>query len=170
MLKLVPAFLLLAPLVFARTAFAQTAQVTFYASGSQAKLLLPKSEDAAFVGWIYDGPQKLTLLAPGRFGTFTLPAGVHSFSASFSKHPAANSQLVLTLEPEHSYFVAVTAYQVNTIVTPIGWHHGILAETDCATAQEHAGRQKPVKSRWVDKAVASTHSPSAQLPACTPSD
>lgn len=78
--------------------FAQDATVIFYAPGSITKTALKEmftfKGDAAFMGSIFDGHQRLVGLAPNRFVTFRFPAGAHSFSAGTgSKHGDKDSQL-----------------------------------------------------------------------------
>jgi hypothetical protein len=56
--------------LFATRCLAQTGAVTFYTPGNSAKgvaaSLLPRSQQP-FTGWLFDGPQRLVHVRPGRF-------------------------------------------------------------------------------------------------------
>jgi hypothetical protein len=66
---------------------AQTGTVTFYSPGaslkSEAAVFLPKSQQpfgGLQGGWLFDGPQRLARVRMGRFVTFHLNPGEHSFT------------------------------------------------------------------------------------------
>ncbi len=99
-------FCLLALSNLSALAAANDAYVTFYNKGSIALGSIPGTKHNLFVGTVFDGQQSLGYLRFHRFMTMRFPAGQHVFSASSSdKHPAENSQLILTLEEGKNYFI-----------------------------------------------------------------
>jgi hypothetical protein len=95
-------------LLFGSAALGQDATATFYSAGSTGKALLHAEGTFGtyykrpFVGFLFDGEQRLGLLQPGRFMTIHITPGEHSFapgSGSSSKRPSDKVLLPLTVEP-----------------------------------------------------------------------
>src|SRR5581483_6989758 len=97
---------------------AQTGAVTFYSPGisvkSEGAVFLPKSRQP-FSGWLVDGQQRLARLRHGRFVTFHLNAGTHSFTTSGPTGPG-KEPLVIDVKDGGQYcsrlFAKMTDLQV----------------------------------------------------------
>ena len=87
--------------LFAARCPAQTGTVTFYTPGNSAKSvaasLLPKSQQP-FTGWLFDGPQRLAHVRPGRFMTFHLTPGAHTFTVPWHSNRPGKDSLVINTE------------------------------------------------------------------------
>jgi len=160
-MKSLPAAALLASLLSA-PCVAQTGTVTFYTPGNSAKStaagLLPKSRQP-FNGWLFDGPQRLARVQPGRFITFHLSPGTHSFTVPWhSKHPG-KEPLVLTIESGHHYCVRLYARMTNYEVIPLGYANSQIEEVPCEQATGEAAHLRPINPNRVDSSVRSALDP-----------
>lgn len=94
--------------VLAKPCLAQTGTVIFFTDAYSAKTtaaaLLPKSEQP-FTGWLFDGPQRLAHVRPGRFMAFHLAAGAHSFTVPWHPGHPGKDTLVINVEDGGQYCV-----------------------------------------------------------------
>jgi hypothetical protein len=138
-------------------AVAQTGTVIFYSDAYNAKNtaagLLPRSEQPYF-GWLFDGPQRLAHVQPGRYLAFHLTAGEHSFTVPWhSKHPGKET-LVIPVEAGGEYCVRL--YTKMTDVFPVWqWLDSQMEEVPCQVAQQKGAHLKPIDIKRVDPAVRS---------------
>src|SRR5580704_13943639 len=98
---------------------AQTATVTFYSQSfsvkSEAAAFLPKSEQpfgGLQGGWVLDGPQRLARVRAGRFVTFHLNPGEHSFTDEGPTGPSQKA-LAINIKDGGQYCVRLFAKMVN---------------------------------------------------------
>lgn len=144
-------------------ASAETAQVTFFSNHSMAKLLLPISHDAAFVGYLFDGEQELVLLQHNQFVTINLPVGSHSFSAgSGRKHRPKKGALTIQLAGGEHYFVAAST---NVGLISDG---AVLEELDCQAARLRAEHTIAAPLKHVDKNTQGNLVSETSFPSCAP--
>ena len=136
---------------------AQTGTVTFYSQGislkSEAAVFLPKSEQpfgGLQGGWLLDGTQRLARVRAGRFVTFHLSPGEHSFT---NVGPAGPSEkpLVINVKDGGQYCVRLFARMINLGVLA-QWDNRI-EEVPCQRAQREAAHLKPIKIKEVDPVV-----------------
>lgn len=147
--------------------FAQTGTVTFYSSGvsvkSEAAVFLPKSEQpfgGLQGGWLFDGPQRLARIRMGRFVTFHLNFGEHSFTDVGPTGPS-KKPLVIDVKDGGQYCVRLYAKMVNLGVY-VQWDNQI-EEVPCQRAQREASHLKPVEIKRVDPAVRAEFDPAPAL-------
>src|SRR6185369_6571548 len=80
---------------------AQTGTVTFYTPGNSVKSvsagLLPRSQQP-FTGWLFDGTQRLAHVSPGRFMTFHLDPGAHTFTVPWHSTKPGKDRLLINVE------------------------------------------------------------------------
>lgn len=142
----------------------QTGTVTFYSRGITAKsevaVFLPKSEQP-FGGWLSDGPQKLAHVRFGRFATFHVHAGVHSFTVEGPTGPG-KAPLVIDVKDGGQYCVRLFAKMINLDV--YGRWENQIEQVPCQRAQHEAAHLKPLESKRVDPAVSSELDPAATFP------
>jgi hypothetical protein len=137
---------------------AQTGAVTFYSRSitakSEAAVFLPKSEQpfgGLQGGWVLDGAQRLARVRVGRFVTFHLSAGEHSFTDEGLAGPS-KKPLVINVKDGGQYCVRLFA---KTIVIPslyYQWENQI-EEVPCQQAQREAAHLKPIETKRVDPAA-----------------
>ena len=152
------------------TAPAQTAQVTFYSSASFGKSLVPLS-GSAFYGYVFDGDTEMVNLYFGRFATFNLPAGTHTFSAGLSKKQPpqeADGKLTMELVAGKQYFVSAVYNYTHHVFYIYDSHHAVLTEETCDYAQEKASKTKLISSGRVAKPERNLLDPTQAFPACRP--
>ncbi|MGA3345819.1 MAG: hypothetical protein ABSC76_13210 [Terracidiphilus sp.] len=147
-------------LLFALTAafsasccLAQTGTVTFYSRSisakSEAAVFLPKSEQpfgGLQGGWVLDGPQRLARVRAGRFVTFHLGPGEHSFTDAGPTGPS-KKPLVINVMDGGQYCVRLFAEMVN-----LEWDNQI-EEVPCQQAQREAAHLKPIETKRVEPVV-----------------
>ena len=132
---------------------AQTGSVTFYSRSittkSEAAVFLPKSEQpfgGLQGGWVLDGQQRLARVRTGRFVTFHLSPGEHSFTGAgptgFSQKP-----LVINVKDGGQYCVRLFAKMINLGV--YGQWENQIEEVPCQLAQREAAHLKPVEVKQV---------------------
>jgi hypothetical protein len=132
---------------------AQTGTVTFYSRGisakSEAAVFLPKSEQP-FGGWLFDGSQRLAQVRHGRFVTFHLNPGAHSFTVLGPPGPG-KKPLVINVKDGGQYCVRLFAKMINLGV--YGRWDSQIEEVPCQQAQRDAAHLKPIEIKQVDPAV-----------------
>jgi hypothetical protein len=152
---------------------AQTGTVTFYSRSitikSGAAAFLPKSEQpfgGLQGGWVFDGPQRLARVRTGRFATFHLSPGEHSFTDS---GPTGDSKkpLVINVKDGGQYCVRLFAKMINLEV--YGQWENQIEEVPCQQAQGEAAHLKPVEIKRVDPAVRTEFDTQTAFPGAIPS-
>ena len=136
---------------------AQTGTVTFYSQSlsakSEAASILPKSEQpfgGLQGGWVFDGPQRLARVRMGRFVTFRLVPGEHSFiDESFTGR--SKKPLVIDVNDGGHYCVRLFAKMINLEI--YGQWDNQIEEVPCQRAQREAVHLKPLDIKRVDPAV-----------------
>ncbi|MGA3131915.1 MAG: hypothetical protein ABSD59_14000 [Terracidiphilus sp.] len=136
---------------------AQTGTVTFYSPGISAKsvaaVYLPKSEQpfgGLQGGWLFDGPQRLACVRMGRFVTFHLSPGEHSFTDLGPTGPS-KKPLVINVKEGGQYCVRLFAKMIN-LQAYAQWDNQI-EEVPCERAQRETAHLKPIEIKRVDPAV-----------------
>jgi hypothetical protein len=153
--------------VFSATScLAQTGTVIFYTSGGSAKslvagLYLPKSQQP-FTGWLFDGPQRLARVRPGRFMDFHLKPGAHAFTVPWHPTRPGKKPLVINVQGGGHYCVRIYAKMTNYEV--YGREYGQIEEIPCHQAKREAAHMKPIEVRWVDPAVRAELDPGKNFP------
>lgn len=156
--------------LIAAPCLAQTGSVTFYSNALTAKevvklTLVPVGEQP-FTGWLFDGPQRLAQARAGRFMTFHLAAGTHSFTVPWnSKGPGKKPVLTLNVEEGGNYCIRLSAkYVTGAPVLPVGWADSRIQQVPCQRAFQEARTAKPLESKRVDPAVRANFDPAATFP------
>ncbi len=136
---------------------AQTGTITFYSQGisakSEASVFLPKSEQpfgGLQGGWLFDGPQRLARIRMGRFATFHLSPGEHSFTDAGPTGPS-KKPLVIKIKDGGQYCVRLFARMINLEI--YGQWDNQIEEVPCQRAQREAAHLKPIEIKRVDPAV-----------------
>jgi hypothetical protein len=136
---------------------AQTGTVTFYSAALPAKDVL---KDVAipvgnmpFYGWLFDGNEKLAHARIGRFMTFQLTPGPHSFSASYRSSRPGSATARIDIQVDHHYCVRLSTRYVNYYVVPISSVAGRIDQVPCQQAFQEAGTTKPLEAKRVEPAV-----------------
>jgi hypothetical protein len=143
----------------------QAGQITFYNGGALWKLDIPGAKNAQFAGAVFQEKQKLAEIYRARFLTLTIDPGTYTFSASLRRnHPAANSQMLLTVEPGKQYFVRVVT-EVGSGLVPVS--QGRLDLVTCEVAQKEAAKMKPLEGKYVDPAMGNRAVSATALPGCS---
>ena len=147
---------------------AQTGAVTFYSQGiswkNEAAVILPKSEQpfgGLQGGWLFEGPQRLARVRMGRFVTFHLSPGEHSFTDVVPTGPS-KKPLVINVKDGGQYCVRLFARMIN-IGVYAQWDDRI-EEVPCQRARREAAHLKPVEIKQVDPAVRAEFDTSATFP------
>ena len=153
--------------LFATRCLAQTGTVTFYTPGNSAKSvsgsLLPRSRQP-FTGWLFDGPQPLAHVRPGRFMTIHLNPGVHSFTVPWHSTRPGKEPLVINVEDGGRYCVRLYAKMINFEVIPYEHFNSQIEEVPCQLAQSEAAHMNPIEIKRVDPAVQTELDPTATFP------
>lgn len=146
---------------------AQTGTVTFYTPGNSAKStaagLLPRSQQP-FTGWLFDGPQRLAHVRSGRFMTFHLDPGAHSFTVPWHSTRPGKEPLVINVQGGGQYCVRLYAKMTNFEVIPFQWLNSQIEEFPCQQAQREAAHMKPIEIKRVDPAVRAELDPATTFP------
>ena len=147
---------------------AQTGAVTFYSRSISAKNVatefLPKSEQpfgGLQGGWLFDGPQRLARVRMGRFVTFHLSPGEHSFTDAGPTGPS-KKPLVINVKDGGQYCVRLFAKMINLGLLA-SWDNQI-EEVPCQRAQREAAHLKPIEFKQVDPAVRTELDPRMTFP------
>lgn len=144
--------------VLVRPCLAQTGTVIFYTEAYSAKnaaaAMLPKSQQP-FTGWLFDGPQRLAHVRPGRFMAFHLTAGAHSFTVPWHSSRPGKDTLVINVEDGDQYCVHLYAKMTNFEVIPWESLNSQIEEVPCQLVRQNAAHLKPIEVKRVDPAVRS---------------
>ena len=139
--------------LYGSSCLAQAATVTFYSPSMSAKreaaVFLPKSRQP-FGGWLFEGPQRLAHFQHGRFATFHLNQGLHSFTV-LGPTGASKEPLVLDLKDGGEYCVQLFAKMINAGVYN-RWDNQ-MEELPCRQAQREAAHLRPIDGKQVDPAA-----------------
>jgi hypothetical protein len=158
--------------LFATRCLAQTGTVTFYTPGNSTKSvaagLLPKSQQP-FTGWLFDGSQRLAHVRPGRFMTFHLNPGAHSFTVPYHSTRPGKEPLVINLEGGDRHCVRLYAKMINFEVIPYEHLNSQIEEVPCQLAQSEAAHMNPIEIKRVDPAARAELDPTATFPNESPS-
>jgi len=153
-------------LCIAPVTLAQDAEVTFYSNGSSLNGGLPVVNHAAFNGAIFDGDQRLAILHHRHFLILHLAVGPHTFSASLSsKHPAANSQLTVDLQPNAQYFIRVDRAARGIML--VQTERGHLDLVTCVVAHSEAAQTTPEQDKRMTIEVRARVVDLLMLPPCS---
>ena len=141
----------------ATNCLAQAGTVTFYSRSittkSEAAVFLPKSEQpfgGLQGGWVFDGPQRLARVRVGRFVTFRLSPGDHSFTDA-GPTGASKKALVIDVKEGGQYCVRLFAKMINLEV--YGQWENQIEEVPCQQARRDAAHLRPIEIKQVDPAV-----------------
>ncbi len=147
--------------------FAQTGTVTFYTPGNSVKStaagLLPRSRQP-FTGWLFDGPQLVAHVRPGRFMTVHLKPGAHSFTVPWHSTQPGKEPLVINVEGGGQYCVRLYAEMTNLEVFPFEWLNSHIEEIPCQQAQHEAAHMKAIEIKRVDSAARAELDPATTFP------
>ena len=127
--------------------------------------MLPKSEQpfgGLQGGWLFDGPQRLARVRAGRFATFHLNPGEHTFSDT-APTGAGEKPLVISVKDGGQYCVRLFVKVINVQVYS-HWQNQI-EEIPCQQAQREAAHLKPIETRRVDPAVRAQFDTTTTFPA-----
>jgi len=148
-----PLRLVLIGALSATCCLAQTGAVTFYSRSITAKsegaVFLPKSEQpfgGLQGGWVLDGPQRLARIRTGRFVTFHLSPGEHSFTDEGPTGILAKP-LVINVKEGGQYCVRLFVKVINLEV--YGQWDNQIEEVPCQQAQREAEHLKPIEIKRV---------------------
>lgn len=151
---------------------AQTGTVTFYTPGNTFRSatagFLPRSRQP-FTGWIFDGSQRLVHVRPGRFMAFDLRPGEHSFTVPWHETQPGKNTLVIDVEADHKYCVALYATVTNFELVPYERFHSHMEEVPCRQALQESPYLGPIELKRVDPAVRNELDPSTIFPGTSPS-
>jgi photosystem II stability/assembly factor-like uncharacterized protein len=147
---------------------AQTGTVTFYTPRNTVKseaagVTLPRSRQP-FNGWVFDGPQRLAHMHVGRFMTFHLNPGTHSFTVPWRAKGPGKDSLVINVEDGGHYCIRLSAKLTNVEVLPFGFLNSKIEEVSCQQAQHEAMHLKPIDSKRIDPAVRAELDPATTFP------
>ncbi len=146
---------------------AQTGTVIFYTPGNSVKSvsagLLPRSQQP-FTGWLFDGTQRLAHVSPGRFMTFHLDPGAHTFTVPWHSTKPGKDQLLINVEGGGQYCVRLYAIMTNFELIPFERLNSQMEEVPCQQAQREAAHMKPIEIKRVDPFVRVELDPSTTFP------
>jgi hypothetical protein len=103
-----------------------------------------------FTGWLFDGKERLAHAQSGHFMTFHLPAGPHTFSATYKSGLPGLAALQLNVESNQHYCIRLSANYVNYVVLPIQHVDSRIDQVKCQQALQEAGTSKPLGSERVE--------------------
>ena len=143
-----------AAITLAVPCFAQTGTVMFYSISlstlKQVKVATTPIGTVPFTGWLFDGSQRLAHASAGRFMTFHLAAGQHSFTVPYSSCGPGKTALLLQIESGGHYCVRLSASDVNPIVVPIAYVDSKIEQVPCGQASQEAKKYKRIDVKRVD--------------------
>lgn len=148
---------------------AQDEVLTFYSHGSMATTGLPGAKHGIFYGRIYDGNQFLLSFRDGvfvknnRFVVMSLAPGLHTFSASYSSHPAKNSKFTIMLESGKNYFLRAQSESSGIFV--LEFEKGRFDQVSCEVAHQDTENAKPLEKN-VASSLAGRVVPGQLIPSC----
>ena len=146
---------------------AQTGTLTFYTPGNSVKSaaagVLPRSQQP-FTGWLFDGSQPLAHVRPGRFMTFHLKPGAHSFTVPWHSTQPGKEPLVINVEGGVQRCIRLSAKMTNLEVAPFQWLNSEIKDVPCQRAQSEAAHMKPIDIKRVDPAVRAELDPAKTFP------
>jgi hypothetical protein len=151
-------------------AFAQDAVVTFYSHGSNLTSGLPGSKHGIYFGIVYDGNQALLSFREGfvgknnRFAVFRVPAGSHTFSASYSSHPSKGHSLTIELKAGQDYFIRAQSESSGIGIVEV--EHGRLDEVSCTVANEETAKAKALPLRVISSKMSGNLLQPQLVPSC----
>ena len=158
---------LVAVLLSVPSCFAQTGTVTFYTPGNTVKSvaasLLPRSQQP-FTGWLFDGTQRLAHVSPGRFMTFHIDQGEHTFTVPWRPTKPGKDHILINVESGGQYCVRLYAIMTNFEVIPYERSNSQIEEVPCQQAQREAAHMKPIEIKRVDPAVRAELDPATNFP------
>jgi hypothetical protein len=149
---------------------AQDAVVTFYSHGSFMTSGAPGSKHGIYYGAIYDGDKMLVSFREGfvvknnRFATFKLSAGVHSFSASYTKHPSKDHTLQIELTAGQPYFIRAQSESSGILIVEV--EHGRLDQIACDVAQKETENAKPLITKAISPTMIGNLIEPQLIPSC----
>jgi hypothetical protein len=118
--------------------------------------------EAAYIGNIYDGPNRLAHLSSLQFLTFKLPSGAHSFDVD---RKPTKQQLNAKLDPGKHYFIRATILVGRGFLNFRGVTPS-LDLVDCSVAASEGGNLKPVKPSKLKVTALSELVMTPGFPAC----
>ena len=153
--------------VLVSPSLAQTGTVIIYSDAYSRKNtaagLLPKSQQP-FTGWLFDGPQPIAHVRPGRFMAFHLKAGEHSFTVPWHSSRPGKDALVINVEDDSRHCIRLSAKMTNYEVIPWESLDSQMEEVPCRLAQQGAAHFKPLDIKRVEAAVRSELDRSTTFP------
>jgi hypothetical protein len=154
---------------FGSSCLAQTGTVTFYSKSisgkSEAAVFLPKSQQP-FSGWLSDGQERLAHLQHGRFATFHLNPGPHSFTVLGPTGPG-KVPLVLNIKDGGEYCVRLFAKMANLEI--YGQWENQIEEVPCRQAVSEGAHLKPIRGKDVDPSASDKFDPRTTFPSANQS-
>lgn len=146
---------------------AQAGMVTFYTPSNSVKSatagVLPRSQQP-FTGWLFDGSQRLAHVRAGRFMTFRLNPGAHSFTVPYHSNRPGKDSLVVNVASDGQYCVRLYAKMTNLEVFPLQFLNSQIEEVSCQQAHREAAHLKPLEIKRVDPAVRTELDPATTFP------
>jgi hypothetical protein len=133
-----------------------------------AEVYLPKSEQpfgGLQGGWVLDGQQRLALVRMGRFVTFHLTPGEHSFT-DVGPTGASKKPLVINVKDGGQYCVRLFAKMIH--IDFYGDWENQIEEVPCEQAQREAAHLKPLDIKRIDPAVRAEFDSQTTFPAIQP--
>lgn len=156
--------------IFTVSCAAQSASVTFYSPSisikSEAAVFAPKSDQpfgGLQGGWLFDGAQRLARVRAGRFVTFHLNPGEHTFTDAGPTGPS-KKPLVINVKDGGQYCVRLFA-KMNLYD---GQWQNQIEEIPCQQAQREAAHLKPIEAKRVDSAVLTQLDTATTFPSGSP--
>ena len=144
------------------TAAPAEAQVTFYSNGNFLKSALPGYKYGKFIGRIMDEYDQLAMLTPGRFITFNLDPGPHTFSSNswLIPRPEGGGHLEITLIAGQHYYIA-------TYIRPLGYLTSYrLEQRTCQEANQDNVKTQPLSREHLKDFGRARVSLETSFPAC----
>jgi hypothetical protein len=131
----------------------------------EAAVFLPKSQQP-FGGWLSDGSERLAHLEHGRFATFHLNQGLHSFTVLGPTGPG-KEPLVLNVKDGGQYCVRLFAKMINAGIYS-RWDNQI-EEVPCQQAERDAAHLRPIDWKQVEPSASNELDPRTTFPSVSPS-
>ena len=126
--------------------------------------LLPKSQQSfggLQGGWLLDGPQRLARIRAGRFVTFRLNAGEHSFTDEGPTGPS-KKPLVIALKDGGQYCVRLFAKMDH--MDPDSLWENLIEQVPCQQAAKEATHLKVIDLKHVEPAARTQLDPATTFP------
>jgi hypothetical protein len=150
--------------------FAQTGTVTFYTYGASVKTqpagTLPTVRP--FTGWLFDGQQRLAHARDGRFVTFRLATGQHSFTARLDTDKPGSERVLIDVRDGKHYCIHLYSRVIlNSALLFVGLDSR-LEPVPCRKAAQELGKLKPLEAKRIDPAVLGEVDASVAFPVAVP--